>query len=186
MILRTGCDMADASIRSGKDTRDSQADGAPAEKPREKVSTLHAGQAFIASAAWSGDGSGAGHVQLPDAGVTIPIAGAREPDGPGAANPEELLLAALAACFVNTWAIFLKKLQLAYAEPAVRVSGRLEDDPAGGLRVTDAVILARVPALLLESDRSRIAKSLELSEKYCIVSKVVRAAMPVRVEIEPV
>jgi organic hydroperoxide reductase OsmC/OhrA len=177
--------MADASIPSGKDTRDSQADGAPTEKPREKASTLHAGQAFTASAVWSGDGSGAGHVQLPEAGVTIPVAGTREPDGPGgAANPEELLLAALAACFVNTWAIFLKKLQIGYAEPAVQVNGRLEDDPAGGFRVTDAVIRARVPAPLLDTDRSRIAKSLELSEKYCIVSKVVRAAMPVRVEIE--
>jgi organic hydroperoxide reductase OsmC/OhrA len=178
--------MAEASIPSGKDTRDSQADGAPAEKPREKPSTLHAGQAFIAAATWSGDGSGAGNVQLPEAGVTIPIAGAREADGGGATNPEELLLGALAACFVNTWAIFLKKLQIGYAEPAVRVSGRLEDDPAGGFRVTDAVILARIPAALLDADRSRIAKSLELAERYCIVSKVVRAAMPVRVEIEPV
>ena len=179
--------MADAPIPSGRDARDSQADGAATDKSRERVSTLHAGQAFTASAVWSGDGFGSGQVQLPDAGVTIPVAGSREPDGPGgAANPEELLLAALAACFVNTWAIFVKKLQMTYAEPAVRVGGRLEDDPAGGFRVTDAVIQARVPAPLLDTDRSRIEKSLELSEKYCIVSKVVRAAMPVRVEIESV
>ena len=178
--------MVEASIPSGKDARDSQADGAPTEKPREKVSTLHAGQSFAASAAWSGDGSGSGQIQLPDAGVTIPIAGSREADGGEAANPEELLLGALAACFVNTWAIFLKKLQIAYAEPAVGVSGLLEDDPAGGFRVTDAVIRARVPAPLLHTDRSRIEKSLQLTEKYCIVSKVARAAMPVRVEIESV
>jgi organic hydroperoxide reductase OsmC/OhrA len=179
--------MADASIPSGKDTRDSQADGAPTEKPREKASMLHAGQTFNASAVWTGDGSGTGQVELRDAGVTVPIAGSREPDGSGAAaNSEELLLAALAACFVNTWAIFLKKLQIGYTEPAVRVSARLEDDPAGGFRVTDAVIRARVPGPLLDADRSRIAKSLELSEKYCIVSKVARAAMPVRVEIESV
>jgi organic hydroperoxide reductase OsmC/OhrA len=182
--------MADASIPSGKDARDSQADGAASEKPREKPSkpsALHAGQAFTASATWSGDGSGKGHVQLTEAGVTIPIAGSREPDGPdGASNPEELLLGALAACFTNTWAIFLNKLQIGYAEPAVSVSGRLEDDAAGGLRLTDAVIHARVPAPLLDTDRPRVEKSLELSEKYCIVSKVVRAAMPVRVEIEAV
>lgn len=178
--------MAEASIPSGKDARDSQADGAPAEKPPEKRSTLHAGQSFIAAATWSGDGSGAGNVQLPEAGVTIPIAGSRVPDGGEAANPEELLLGALAACFVNTWAIFLKKLQIGYPEPAVRVSGRLEDDPAGGFRVTDAVIRARIPAALLDADRARIGKSLELAERYCIVSKVVGAAMPVRVEIEPV
>jgi organic hydroperoxide reductase OsmC/OhrA len=179
--------MADASIPSGKDARDSQADGTPTEKPREMASMLHAGQTFTASAVWTGDGSGTGQVQLPDAGVTIPIAGLREPDGSGgAANSEELLFGALAACFVNTWAIFLKKLQVGYAEPAVRVTGRLEDDPAGGFRVTDAVIRAKVPGPLLDTDPSRIAKSLELSEKYCIVSKVARAAMPFRVEIESV
>ena len=177
--------MADGSIPSGKDARDSQADGTPAEKPRGKTSTLYAGQVFRASAAWIGDGSGTGQVVLPDAGVTVPIAGSREPDGPGAAaNPEELLLGALAACFANTWAIFLKKLQIEYAEPTVAVSGRLEDDPAGGFRVTDTVIHARVPASLLETDRPKIEKSIALSEKYCIVSKVVRAAMPMRVEIE--
>lgn len=177
--------MADGSIPSGKDARDSQADGTPAEKSREKASTLHAGQVFRASAAWIGDGSAAGQVVLPEAGVTVPIAGSREPDGPAeAANPEELLLGALAACFANTWAIFLKKLQIGYAEPTVAVSGRLEDDPAGGFRVTDAVIQARVPAPLLESDRAKIEKSIALTEKYCIVSKVIRAAMPVRVEIQ--
>ncbi len=182
--------MADASIPSGKDSRDSQADGAtpekPPEKPRERAAALHAGQEFTAAATWSGDGSGGGTVSLPEAGVSIPIAGAREADGPAAANPEELLLAALADCFVNTWAIFLKKLQIGYVEPAVRVTARLEDDPAGGFRLTDAVIRARVPAPLLETEGSKIAKSLELSERYCIVSKVVRSAMPVRVEVESV
>ena len=178
--------MGDASIPSGKNTRDSQADGAASTGVREKPAALHAGQTFAASAVWRGDGSGSGQVQLPDAGVTIPIAGARDPEGPAAANPEEILLGALAACFVNTWAIFLKKLQLEYAEPAIHVSGRLEDDAAGGFRVTDAVIRARVPAPLLEADRPRVEKSLALSEKYCIVSKVVRAAMPLRIEIEPV
>jgi organic hydroperoxide reductase OsmC/OhrA len=181
MILRAG-EMADTPIPSGKDARAFQADGAPTEKPREKPATLHAGQVFHASAAWKGDGSGAGQVELPDAGVTTPIAGSREPEGPGrGANPEELLLGALAACFVNTWAIFLKKLQIPYAEPAVRVSGKLEDDPAGGFRVTDAVIRASVPGALLDGDRPKVAKSLELTEKYCIVSKVVRSAMPMKV-----
>ena len=178
--------MADASIPSGKDAQESQADGAAPARTREKPAGLHAGQEFTASAVWSGDGSGAGHVQLPGASVTFPIAGSRGPDDPAGANPEELLLGALAACFVNTWAIFLKKLQLEYAEPAIRVSARLEDDPGGGFRVTDAVIHAQVPASLYETDRAKVDKSLSLSEKYCIVSKVARAAMPVRVEVEAV
>ncbi len=181
--------MTDASIPSGKDTRVSQADGATPETRRSRArrrrrSTPDRNSRRRRRGAETAPAPGAS--QLPDAGVSIPIAGAREADGPAAANPEELLLAALADCFVNTWAIFLKKLQIGYAEPAVRVTARLEDDPAGGFRLTDAVIRPRVPAHLLETDGSKIAKSLELSERYCIVSKVVRSAMPVRVEVESV
>jgi organic hydroperoxide reductase OsmC/OhrA len=142
---------------------------------------------FHASAVWNGDSSGSGEVRVADGSAGVPIAGSRELGGAGgAANPEELLLAAVAACFVNTWAIFLKKLQIGYAEPAVRVRGTLDKDPAGGFRMTGAVVSARVPEALLSSGRSKIEKSLELTEKYCIISKVARAAMPLTVEIESV
>ena len=108
---------------------------------------------------------------LPDAGVTVAIAGARQSDGSdGAANPEELLLGALAACFANTWAIFLKKLQIGYADPTVAVSGRLEDDPAGGFRVTDAVIRAQVP-LRSSTPTARRSRSRSRSPKYCVVAR---------------
>jgi len=182
MILRE-VTMADSEIPSGKDTRESQADGAAVETGKE----TGPGQVFHSGASWKGDGAGTGAIQLPDAGLTIPIAGSRKPGEPAAAaNPEELLLAAVAACFVNTWAIFLKRLQIAYAEPAIRVHGTLGKDPAGGYRMTGAVIHALVPTALIEADRARIEKTLQLSEKYCIISKVARAAMPVSVEIETV
>jgi organic hydroperoxide reductase OsmC/OhrA len=51
--------------------------------------------------------------------------------------------------------------------------------------MTGIVIQARVPESLLAADRPKIEKSLALAEKYCIVSKVARAAVPVKVEIEP-
>jgi len=177
--------MADADFPSGKNARESQADGAAAEKSGETGEEIEPGQVFHAWASWRGDGAGVGEIQLPDAGLTIPIAGSRKPGEPAtAANPEELLLAAMAACFVNTWAIFLKKLQVSYAEPAIRIQGTLGKDPAGGYRMTGAVIHAHVPAALFEADRVRIEKTLQLSEKYCIISKVARAGMSVRVEIE--
>jgi len=186
MILREVA-MADSEIPSGKNTRESQADGAVAPKSVESGKETEPGQVFQASASWKGDGSGTGAIRLPDAGLTIPIAGSRDAGEPAAAaNPEELLLAAVAACFVNTWAIFLKKLQIAYAEPAIRVHGTLGKDPAGGYRMTGAVIHALVPVALIEGDRARIEKTLQLSEKYCIISKVARAAMPVKVEVEAV
>ena len=179
--------MTDEEIPSGRNERASQADGsaaragAPAPAPAKDGDHL-----FNVSAVWSGDGAGSGRVQVAD-GIEVPIAGATVLGGAGgAANPEELFLSAVAACFVNTWAIFLRKLQVAYSEPALRVSGTLSSDPAGGFRLTAAVIHARVPRSLLEEDRTKVEKTLSLAEKYCIISKVARAAMPVKVEVEPV
>jgi osmotically inducible protein OsmC len=139
---------------------------------------------FDASASWAGDGAGCGEVRVSDGRFGVPIAGATSLGGSGGkANPEELLLAAVGACFANTWAIFLKKLQVPYETPALSVAGELGPDPAGGFRMQKAVVQARVPAALLAADRARIEKTLSLAEKYCIISKVARAAMPLSIEI---
>ena len=139
---------------------------------------------FDASASWKGDGLGSGEVRVSEGKFPVPIAGATVLGGSGGkANPEELLFSAVGACFVNTWAIFLKKLQVPHDAPSVDVAGELEPDPAGGFRLRKAVIRARVPRALLEADRAKIEKTLSLAEKYCIISKVARAAMPLSVEI---
>ena len=104
----------------------------------------------------------------------------------GCQTPKSFCSPRVAACFINTWAIFIKKLKISYASPAIRVTGTLGKDPAGGFQMTGAIIYARVPEALLEEDRAKIEKSLQLSEKYCIISKVAHAAMPVKVEIESV
>ena len=140
---------------------------------------------FTASAVWTGDGMGCGTVKLPQGDLSLPVGGSKALGGCGVgANPEELMLAAVAACFVNTWAIFLAKLKVPYTEPAVRVSGDLGPDPAGGFKLLRAVIHARVPAVLLASQKAEVEKTLSLAEKYCIISKVAKAAMPVEVVLE--
>jgi organic hydroperoxide reductase OsmC/OhrA len=141
---------------------------------------------FQVTAAWSGDALGSGEVELPE-GAPIPSAGATSLGGSGGkANPEELLLTALSACFLNTWAIFLKKLGLGYGEPTLRASGELGKDPAGGYRMEKILLHVRVPAALLAGRRADVVKTLALAEKYCILSKVVRASMRLEVAIEEV
>ena len=141
-------------------------------------------QHFDASASWRGDGAGSGEVRVSEGRLAVPIAGATTLGGSGGkANPEELLLAAIGACFANTWAIFLKKLQVPHETPDLEVAGELGPDPAGGFRMQRAVVRVRVPAALLGADRAKIEKTLSLAEKYCIISKVARAAMPLSVEI---
>ena len=144
-------------------------------------------QRFEVSATWTGDGAGCGTLGLPQGDLTIPIGGAKALGGCGVgANPEELMLGAVAACFVNTWAIFLGKLAVGYAEPSVSVSGELGPDPAGGFKFLSASIAARVPAPLLAEKRPAVEKTLQLAEKYCIISKVTKTAMPLTVRIEEV
>ena len=140
-------------------------------------------QHYRVSVTWEGDAAGSGRIRAGES-VTIPIGSAVDLGGSGqGTNPEELLLSAVGACFVGTWAIFLKKLGLAYAEPALSVEGTLEKDPAGGYRMTGIDITCAVPESLLGSERAAVEKTLQLAEKYCIVSKVARASMPVRVAI---
>jgi organic hydroperoxide reductase OsmC/OhrA len=144
-------------------------------------------QIYTAGVTWTGDGMGCGVVSTPQSSFDIPIGGAKELGGCGkGVNPEELLLSAVGACFVNTWAIFLKKLALTYAEPALRMRGELEADPAGGFRMRRIQVFARVPASLWAERRSDVEKTVKLAEKYCIISKVAKAAMPVEVEVETV
>ena len=92
----------------------------------------------------------------------------------GAPNPEELLMAALTSCFAQTWAIFIGKLKLPIAQPAVDAECELEKDPAGGFWVSRIAVRPLVPATLMEERRADVEKSLSLAEKYCIISKVVR------------
>jgi peroxiredoxin-like protein len=142
---------------------------------------------FTVDVTWSGDGSGCGRLHLPQADLSISIGGSKALGGCGiGANPEELLLASVGTCFINTWAIFLKKLNVAYAEPSVRVSGTLGKDPTGGYKMLEMTLHARVPASLMAGQKAEVGKSLALAEKYCIISKVASAAMPVRVEVEEV
>jgi organic hydroperoxide reductase OsmC/OhrA len=144
-------------------------------------------QEFTVFATWSGDGAGCGTLKMPQGEVVVPIGGAKALGGCGVgANPEELLLAAVGSCFINTWAIFLKKLDIEYAEPSVSVDGVLGKDPGGGYKMLSAAIRARVPASLAAEKRTAVAKSLQLAEKYCIVSKVAKAAMPLTVTVEEV
>lgn len=170
---------------------ESQANGASAGSP--STASSRAGEnpegehPFSVSLAWSGGGEGCGTVRLSQADLSIAIGGAKSLGGCGTgSNPEELLLAAVGSCFVNTWAIFLNKLKITYAQPTLRATARVGSDPAGGFRVTEITIHAQVPGSLLAENRGAVEKTLALAEKYCIISRAVKGSVPVRVEIEEV
>ena len=129
---------------------------------------------FSISSSWDPSGkegslaSGSGTLSTPFGGA--PSLGGRA----DRTNPEELLLAALVACFVQTWAIFLAKLKLPVERPVLDGRCALEKDPAGGHRISTFVLAPRVPKEVWEARRGDVEKTLELAEKYCIVSRAIR------------
>ncbi|MBK8594021.1 MAG: OsmC family protein [Holophagales bacterium] len=127
---------------------------------------------FTATVTWdAGERSG----ELASGHLTTAFGGAPSLGGRAdRTNPEELLLGALLACFVQTWAIFLTKLRLPVESPRVEGTLELGADPAGGYRVEKIHLSAHVPAALLAEREADVAKTLALAEKYCIVSKAVK------------
>lgn len=141
---------------------------------------------FTIAATWDAV-SKEGRLANADGSLMIAHAGAASLGGKtGAPNPEELLLAGVSACFVQTWAIFLAKLQVPIDKPTLDASCEVDNDPAGGFRVTKMELSPRVPAALWESRRADLEKTLSLAEKYCIVSKAVRGSLTLSVNPKPV
>lgn len=115
-----------------------------------------------------------GRVANSDGTLAVRFTGAPSLGGKeGATNPEELLLSAVGSCFANTWAIFIAKLKLPIAQPVVEAGCTVAADPAGGFHVTSITLTPRIPASIWQERRADVAKSLQLAEKYCIVSKAV-------------
>ena len=143
-------------------------------------------EVFTIAATWDTAGK-RGTLAIEDGGLKIAHAGAKSLGGENAApNPEELLLAAVSACFIQTWAIFLAKLQVPIEKPVLDGSCEMDKDPAGGFRVTKVDLAPRVPAALWEARRADVEKTLSLAEKYCIVSKAVRGSLVLTVTPKPV
>jgi len=130
---------------------------------------------FRVTATWDTNAK-KGQVATETSTLTCPHAGDESLGGIGGApNPEELLAAAVSTCFVQTWSIFLGKLKVPIGEPSVRASCFVDKDPAGGFHVTRIEVAPYVPAALFAERKADVEKTLQLAEKYCIISKAVKA-----------
>ncbi|MGE5345457.1 MAG: OsmC family protein [Acidithiobacillales bacterium] len=130
---------------------------------------------YRVSSSWN-PGAQAGQLVSGSRTLSAPFGGAASLGGRAdLTNPEELLLAALEACFVQTWAIFLAKLKVPIDRPILEGSLKLDKDPAGGFRVARIDLVPNIPRALWEQRKGDIGKTLELAEKYCIVSRALRA-----------
>jgi organic hydroperoxide reductase OsmC/OhrA len=127
-------------------------------------------------------GGPAGHATLSAADVPdLRSAPPLEFGGPGDAwSPEQLLLAAVQACFLFTFRAVARVSKVEFASLTLSGEGTV-DRIDGVTRFTEIVLRPRV-ALAPGADRARALRALEKSGKACLVSASL--STPVRLEPE--
>ena len=102
-------------------------------------------------------------------------------DGPGDAwSPEQLLLAAVEACFLLTFRSVAQASRLDFVSLSIEAEG-VVDRVNGVTRFTEIVLRPRV-ALAAGADRVRVQRALEKAERACLVSSSIDT--PIRLEPE--
>ncbi len=122
-----------------------------------------------------------GHATLASAGVPdLPTAAPLDFDGPGDAwSPEQLLVAAVEACFLLTFRAIAKASGIAFTSLAVEGEG-VVDRANGGMRFTEIILRPRI-ALPGGIDVVRVRHALEKAERSCLVA----ASLSTPIRLEP-
>ena len=114
---------------------------------------------------------------VPDLRTAPPV----EFDGPGDAwSPEQLLLAAVEACFLLTFRAIAEASRIAFVSLSVEGEG-IVGRGNGGMRFTEIVLRPRI-ALPADGDTVAIRRALEKAERTCLVSASLET--PIRLEPE--
>jgi uncharacterized OsmC-like protein len=104
-----------------------------------------------------------------------------EGEGPNAAR---VLTAAVGNCLSASLLHCLKRARVDVRGMRTRVTGRVERNEAGRLRV--AGIAARLATTIPPEDQARVARCLDIFEDFCLVSASVRRGIPIDVEVDVV
>ena len=123
-----------------------------------------------------------GHATLASPGVPdLATAAPADFGGPGDAwSPEQLLVAAVEACFLLTFRAIAQASRIEFTSLAVEGAGSA-DRAEGGIRFTEIVLRPRL-ALPAGTDSIRVHRALEKAEKTCLVSASL--STPIRLEPE--
>lgn len=133
---------------------------------------------------WSGGREGAGTVQALGSGHTAPLSVPAEFGGGGAGtNPEELLAAAVAACYSITFGIIATNRKIPVASLKAEAVGEVEQ---AGMQFTYKAITIR-PTITLEAgatdEHAAIAEDMaHKADLYCIITNAVRDKVAITVE----
>ena len=127
-------------------------------------------------------GANEGYATLSSPGVPeLTTAPPLDFDGPGDAwSPEQLLLAAVASCYVMTFRAIARASRLEFVSMSVEIEGFV-DKVNGVTRFSEIILHPRI-GLPAGIDWTRVQRVLEKSERSCLVSASLDT--PIRVEAE--
>ncbi len=97
-------------------------------------------------------------------------------------NPEEMFVAAINSCLMNTFFYFTQKFKIETLSYNSQASGQLEKQ-SDGFRFTNVEVKAKVQ-LTEEKFAEKTQEAGQLAEKYCLVSKSVACPVNYQLEIE--
>jgi len=97
-------------------------------------------------------------------------------------NPEEMFVAAINSCLMNTFFYFTQKFKIEILSYSSQASGQLEKQ-SDGFRFTNVEVRAKV-RLPEEKFAEKTQEAGQLAEKYCLVSKSVTCPVNYQLEIE--
>ena len=107
-----------------------------------------------------------------------------EPLGDGTGpNAARVLAAAIGNCLSASALYCLRRARIDVHGIHTTVSGTLERNDAGRMRVGGIRVL--IEPVVEESERPRMQRCLELFEDFCVVTQSVRAGIDVEVDVEP-
>ena len=97
-------------------------------------------------------------------------------------NPEEMFVAAINSCLMNTFFYFTQKYKIEILSYTSQAEGRLEKQ-SDGFRFINVEVRAKVQ---LSDDKfaAQIQEAGHLAEKYCLVSRSVACPVDYKIDIE--
>ena len=96
-------------------------------------------------------------------------------------NPEEMFVAAINSCLMNTFFYFTQKYSIEILSYNSQASGRLEKQ-SDGFRFTSIEVRAKIE-ISDDKDSGKVQEAGKLAEKYCLISRSVACEVDYKLEI---
>ena len=132
---------------------------------------------------WEGNRNGSG--LMTTNGVEIPVSAPSALEGPGiGSNPEELLTASAATCYIITLAAILSKRGINYSHLEINSEGVVQEE---GNTLTFKEIIHRPVIILKDGDEEKkkvVEQLAQRAEKACFIGKTLKPGVVISVQPE--